>query len=160
MVTPVCGVFFSRQILSAQPVGSAHAVELADTHRDPEALSHQALDLATCGRRVVLTAIQHTGEHLSPKLRGVAVAPLDERVLAFTLDTLEESIHRRAMHRDRAASPCVRGSYPLLDLPNNLPLGYLACLLGLSWPTLVWCFWRDHRWHRHHFDHLHRISLQ
>ncbi len=53
-MTPVCGFFFSLWGLSAQPVRGAHTVQLADTHRDPEALSHQALDLAACSRRVIL----------------------------------------------------------------------------------------------------------
>ncbi len=107
MVTPVFGFFFSRWVLAAQPVSGAHAVELADTHRDPESLSHEALDLATCGRRVVLAVLQHKGEHLFPKLRGVTVAPLDECVLAFTLDALEQPIHGRAMHRNGAAPLCL-----------------------------------------------------
>ncbi len=73
---PVFGFFFSRQVLSAQFVSSTHTVQLADTHRDPETFSHQVLDLVASGRRVTLAVIQKKGEHLSPKLRGVAVTPL------------------------------------------------------------------------------------
>ncbi len=105
MVTPVFDFFFSRRVLSAQSVGGAHAVELADTHRETEALSHQALDLAACGRHVVQAVVQHTGEHLSPKLRGMAVAPLNEGVFAFALDTLEEPVHGTPMHRNGAVPP-------------------------------------------------------
>jgi hypothetical protein len=54
---------------------------LADTHTETEALSHQVLNLT-----VVLAVIQHHGEHLSLKLRGVTVAPLDECLLTFTFD--------------------------------------------------------------------------
>jgi hypothetical protein len=101
MVTPVCGFFFELRVLSAQPVGGTHTVELADTHRVPTTLDHQTLDLAAGGRRVGLAILQHTGEHLSPKLRGMAVAPLDECLLAFTLDALEQPIHSAPMHRNR-----------------------------------------------------------
>jgi hypothetical protein len=87
MVTPVCGFFFSRQILSAQPVGSTHTVELADTHRDPEAFSHEVLDLAAGGRRVALAVIQHQGEHFPAQFDRVTMSPLDQSVLAFTLDS-------------------------------------------------------------------------
>lgn len=90
MVRPVCGFFFSRLVLSAQPVDGAHTIELADTHTEIKALSHQALDFAACGRHVILAVIQHTGEHLSLKLRGMAVAPLSQCLLTFALDTLEE----------------------------------------------------------------------
>jgi len=44
------------------------------------------LNLAAGDRRVVLAVIQHHGEHLSLKLRGVTVAPLDEFLLTFTFD--------------------------------------------------------------------------
>lgn len=64
MVRPVFGFFFSRWGHSAHPVSSTHAVELADTHREAEVLSHTVLDLATGGRRVVPAVIQHKGEHL------------------------------------------------------------------------------------------------
>ncbi|GHO90025.1 hypothetical protein KSF_000730 [Reticulibacter mediterranei] len=57
MVTPVCGFFFSRQVLSAQLMGSTHAVELADTHHDPKTFSHEMLDLTAGCRRVTLTVI-------------------------------------------------------------------------------------------------------
>jgi hypothetical protein len=50
MVTPSFDFFFSRWILSTQPVNGTHTVELTDTHREAEALSHQALDLAAGGR--------------------------------------------------------------------------------------------------------------
>ena len=68
-------------------MSGSHTVELADTHREAKALSHQALNLTASGKRVALAIIQHKGEHLSPKLRGVAVAPLWECVLTFLLDT-------------------------------------------------------------------------
>src|SRR6266849_3404697 len=148
MVTPVFGFFFSRQCLSAQPVSSAHAVELADTHRDPEALRHEALDLAACGRRVVLVVIQHTGEHLSPKLRGVAVAPLGECQLAFTLDAPQQPIHSAPMHRNRAAPPCLCDGHPVFHVPDNLPPGELTSL------ALVWC---HHRWHRHYLHPVYHL---
>jgi hypothetical protein len=109
-------------------VSGAHAVELADTHHDPESLSHEALDLATCGRRVVLAVFQHKGEHLFPKFRGVTVAPLDECVLTFLLNTLEQPIHSRAMHGDRIASARLCGGHPLLHTLNNLPPGCLTFL--------------------------------
>ena len=72
---------------------------------------------------MTLAVIQHPGEDLPAQLRSVAVSPLDERVLAFGLDAFEQSIHRRAMHRDRAVSPGFRSSHPLLNLPDNLPPG-------------------------------------
>jgi len=106
-VTPVFGFFFSWRVLSAQPVSGAHAVELADTHRETEALRNAALDLATCGRRVILTVIQQKGEDLPAQFNRVAVALLDEGVLAFVLDTLEEPIYGSTMHRNRAASSCL-----------------------------------------------------
>jgi hypothetical protein len=68
-------------------VSGTYAVELADTHRDPEALSYQMLDFAARGKHAGPAVIQHKGEHLSSKLRGVTVAPLDAGVLAFVLDT-------------------------------------------------------------------------
>lgn len=129
-------------------MSSAHAVELANTHTETEALRHQALDLAACGRRVVLVVIQHKGEHLSPKLRGVAVAPLDECLLAFTLDALEQPIRGGTMHRDRAAPPCLCGGHPVFHVPDNLPLGELTSL------ALVWC---HHRWRRHHLHPVHHL---
>lgn len=61
---PVFGFFFSERVLSAQPVGGAHAVQLANAHGEIETLSHQTLDLAACDRRVVLAVIQQKGEHL------------------------------------------------------------------------------------------------
>ena len=152
-------LFFSRWWNATHAVGSAHAVELTHAHREAEALRKATLHVRAGGRRMALAVIQHPGEDLPAQLRGVAVSPLDERVLAFGLDVFEQPIHRRAMHWDRAVSPCFRGIHPLLDLPDNLPPGYLACLLCLSWPTLVRCFWRYHRWQRHHFDHLHHFAL-
>jgi hypothetical protein len=65
MEMPVFGFFFSRDCPAAQPVSGAHAIELADTHRDPELLRNAALDLAACGRRAALAVIQHKGEHLT-----------------------------------------------------------------------------------------------
>ena len=106
MVIPVFGFFFLREVFSAQPVSSTHTIELADTHRDPETLRNAALDLAAGGKHMVLAVIQHEGEYLSSKLRRVAVAPLNEGVLAFTLDTLEESIHGGTMQQDRGARSC------------------------------------------------------
>ena len=66
-------------------MGGAHAVQLANTDRKTKALRNLPLDLAAGGRRVVLAVIQHTGEHLSSKLRGVAVSPL-ESARHLTLD--------------------------------------------------------------------------
>ena len=57
MVMPVFGFFFSRRALSAQPVSGAHVVQLADTHRETEALRNAGLDLTACGRRVVLAIL-------------------------------------------------------------------------------------------------------
>jgi hypothetical protein len=107
MVRPVFGFFFSWRVLSAQPVSGAHTVQLADTHRETEALSHEALDLAACDRRVVLAVIQHTGKHLPAEFDRVTVAPLDEGVFAFTLHTLEEPVHGAPMHRNGAAPQCL-----------------------------------------------------
>jgi hypothetical protein len=66
IVMPVFGFFFSRNWCATQPVGGAHAGELTHTNREAEALSHEALDLAACGRRVVLAILQQKGEH-SPR---------------------------------------------------------------------------------------------
>lgn len=107
MVRPVFGFFSSWRVLSAQSVSGAHAVQLADAHRDPEALSHQTLDLATGGRHMVLAVIQHTGKHLPAKFDRVAVAPLDEGMFTFALDTLEEPVHGAPMHRNGVAPPCL-----------------------------------------------------
>ena len=88
-------------------MSSAHAVELADTHRETKSLSHQALDLVTCGRRMALAVIQYKGEDLPAQFDWVAVASFDEGERAFTLHTLQESVHGRAMHRNRTAPPCL-----------------------------------------------------
>jgi hypothetical protein len=140
---PICGFFFSQRVLSAQPVGGANAVELADTHPETKALSHQTLNLAACGRCVVLAILQHIGEHLTPKLRGMAMAPLNEGVHAFTLDALEQPIHGGTMHRDRAAPSCFSCGHPLSHRPDKLSPGSLPCVEYL---TLV-C--SRHDWHDH-----------
>lgn len=119
-MTPVCGFFFSRQILSAQPVGSTHTVELADTHRDPEAFSHEVLDLAAGGIRVALAVIQHQGEHFPTQFDRVTMAPLDQSVLAFTLDSLEQPICSGTMHRNGAVPSRLCGRRPKLHLSNKL----------------------------------------
>ena len=100
---PVCGFFFSRWGLSAQPVSGTYAVELADTHTETEALSHEVLDLAAGGRRVGPAVIQQKGEDLPAQNGRVAVALLDTGVLAFALDALEQPIHGCPMHRNGAA---------------------------------------------------------
>jgi len=109
-------------------MSGSHTVELADTHRETEVLRHQALDLAAGGRRVALAVIQHKAEHLSLKLRGVAVAPLGQCYLPVTLDALKEPVHGRAMHRNGAATPCLGGCCPKLHLPDDLAFGSLALL--------------------------------
>jgi hypothetical protein len=80
-------------------MSGAHAVELADTHTEAQTLRHQVLDLAACGKRMGLAVIQHTGEHLPAKFDRMAVAPLDEGVFTFALDTLEESVHGAPMQK-------------------------------------------------------------
>lgn len=62
-------------------------VQLANAHGEAEALRNAALDFVACGRHVVLTVIQHEGEHFPAQNGRVAVALLDEGVLAFVLDT-------------------------------------------------------------------------
>ena len=95
---------FSQRCLAAQTVSGAHAVQLADTYTETEALSYHTLDFAACGRRVALAVIQHKGEHLSTEFDRVAVAPIIESTLSFVLYPLEKPVDRRAMHRGRAAS--------------------------------------------------------
>ena len=142
-MTPACGFFFSRWSLSAQPVSGTYAVELADTYRDPEALSHEVLDLAAGSRRVGPAVIQQKGEDLPAQNGRVAVAPFDVGVLAFALDALEQPIHGCPMQRDRAESSCLCGGHSLLHVPDNLPPDELSSL------ALVWC---HYKWHCHHLS--------
>src|SRR5579871_4353255 len=79
---------------------------------------------------MALAVVRHPGENLPAQLDGVSVTPLDESTLALALSSLEEPIHGRAMHRDRAEPPCVRDGCSLLHLPDNLPLGCLALFWG------------------------------
>jgi hypothetical protein len=148
MVRPVFGFFSELRCLSAQPVGSAHAVQLADTHREVKALSHEALDLAAGGGRVVLAVIQQKGENFPAKLRGVPMSPLSQCLLAFALDTLEQPIHSGAMRRDRTEPSCLCGGHSLLHVPDNLPPD---CLTSLA---LVWC---HDKWHRHYLHPVHHL---
>src|SRR5512135_1138229 len=79
---------------------------------------------------MALAVVQQKGENLPAQLDGVSVTPFDESLLALALSSLEEPIHGRAMHRDRAEPACVRDGCSLLHLPDHLPLGRLALFWG------------------------------
>ncbi len=66
-------------------MSSAHAIQLANTHPETNVFGHQALDLAARGRRVVLAVIQHPREDVPAQFDRVAVPPIVEGVLSFTL---------------------------------------------------------------------------
>lgn len=142
---PVFGFFFLWWVLSAQPVGGTHAVELADTHRETEALGHKALHSRTGDKRMALAIVQHPGENLPAEFDWVSMSPLSQRLFTFALDTLEQPIHRCAMQRDRAEPSCLCSSHSLLHVMDNLSPDELSFL------ALVWC---HSKWHGHHLHHL------
>lgn len=150
MVTPVCGFFFSRRVLSAQPVSSAYPIELTDTDRETEVLGHKALHSRTGDKRMTLAIVQHPGENLPAELDGVPMSPLSQRLLTFAFDTLEQPIHSCTMQRDRAEPSCLCGSHSLLHVPDNLPPDELSSL------ALVWC---HSKWHSHHLSLLFHSAL-
>jgi hypothetical protein len=71
-----------------------------------------------------------TSKYLSTQLDRVPVPPVGEGALPFALHSLEQPIHRRAMHRDGAVNPRELRCYPLLNLPDDLALGGLMLLGG------------------------------
>src|SRR5260370_40568635 len=76
--------------------------------------------------------------------------PLCVYLFAFALNTLEESIHSRAMHRNGAAPLRLCDRCSKLHLSNNLLPGHLSS---------VSLTWHHHRWHRHHFSPFHHCCL-
>lgn len=85
---------------------------------------------------MALAVIQDPGENILTQLRGMSVSPLSQGLLTFALDTLEQSIDRRAMHPHRTASPCFSWGHPLLHRPDKLSPGSLPCVGDL---TLLCC---------------------
>ncbi len=108
-------------------MNGTHTVELTDTHREAEALSHKALDLAAGGRCVVLAVIEHKSEHLPAQFNRVAVASVDQCLFTFTLDAT-----RAADTRSYDASERSSASAPLRQLPLARPAEQSpAWLLGV-----------------------------
>lgn len=135
------GFFFSWHQLAAQTMSSMNSVELTDTHREIEPFGDQVLEFRIGSRCMALAILQDPNEHLSAQFGRVAMAPLDECLLAFTLDTLEQPIHGRVVHGDRAASPRIGGRCSVPHLLNN-PLSSNLALI---------CYFRS-------WDHAHIIT--
>src|SRR5258708_21846131 len=92
---------------------------------------------------MALTVIQDPGEDIPAELRRVSMSPLSQGLLAFALDTLEQSIDRRAMHPHRTVSVCFSCGHPRLHGPDKLSSGRLPCV---GYLTLVGS---RHDWHDH-----------
>ncbi|HEU5380793.1 MAG TPA: hypothetical protein VFV38_35670 [Ktedonobacteraceae bacterium] len=93
-----------------------------------EDLLARPLEFRTGNRHIALAIVQKPGEYLPTQFDRVAVSLLDECLLTFLLDTLEQPIHSHAMHWDRIVSACLCGGHPFLHMPDNLPPGCLTLL--------------------------------
>ena len=92
---------------------------------------------------MALAVIQDPGEDILTQLCGMSVSPLSQCLLAFALDTFEQSIDRRAMHPHRTASPCFSCGHSLFHRPDKLSPGSLPCVGYLTLGGL------RHDWHDH-----------
>ncbi len=77
---------------------------------------------------MALAVIQDPGKDILTQLRGMSVSPLSQGLLTFALDTLEQSIDRRAMHLHRRAFVCFSCGHPLFYRPDKLSPGSLPCV--------------------------------
>src|SRR6266496_5539820 len=123
-------VFFAREPLATASLAGSNTVELTGAYGEAKALFDGALHHKARDRRNGLAGLDQKASYLATQFDRVTMPCIAVASLSLCSHPLEEPIHRRTMHGNRALASRLLDRDPLFYLLYHLTLGRLALLSG------------------------------